>query len=174
MGTTTEREGIWLVAEFEGNRGVLARVKGQTLNPSIKNEILASKRIEAVECFDFFCPLRPVMLTDERGQPVRGPDGKPQQGVTRDPLITGNHFLLEPAPCYLRLELAAKIIFVDEMSPGDQANYSSYIKIARDKVEEQVEAIKAASARIVLPQRGQDVPVSADGTIDLGAMTRSP
>lgn len=183
MGAATKREGIWIVAEFDGHRGVLARLKTKEkeLNPSLKNEVASAKgRLEVSECFDFFCPLRPVVLRDPHGRPIVGPDGQPQQAVTRDPLVTGNHFMLEPAPCYVNFALVTKLTFVDEMAPGDQENYSSYIKVARDKVVEQVEAIKAASSRIVLPNgglagaAGAGVPLNKDGTIDLGALTRSP
>jgi hypothetical protein len=178
MGAATKREGIWIVAEFDGHRGVLARVKTKekTLNPSIKADICSAKgRVEVAECYDFFCPLRPVMMTDAAGRPVMGPDGRPQQGITRDPLITGNHFLLEPAPCYVNFALVSKLMFIDEMTEGDQKNYDSYIKVARDKVEEQVAAIKAASSRIVLPTGGlAAAPLDANGNIDLGKLTRSP
>jgi hypothetical protein len=176
MVTTTKREGIWIVAEFDGHRGVLARLKGKELNASVKNEIASAKiRMEVLECFDFFCPLRPIILQDQNGKPIVGPDGRPQQGVTRDPLVTGNHFMLEPAPCYVNFALVTKLTFIDDMSPFDQANYSSYIQVARDKVQEQVNAVKAASSPIIMPEFGvEGVRVERDGSIDLGAMTRTP
>ena len=175
MGTATEREGIWIVGEFDGHRGILARVKGQSLNPTIRNEICSAKgRVEVLECFDFFAPLRPVIMRDGQGRPVIGPDGQPQQGVTRDPLVTGNHFMLEKAPCHVNFGLISKLTFVDEMTPTDQANYSSYIKVARDKMEEQKRAIAEASSPIVLPKNGGALPAGIDGTIDLGKLLRSP
>lgn len=181
MDATAKREGIWIVAEFDGNRGVLARVKSKEkeLNAAIRNEIAAAKiRIEMQEVYDFFCPLRPVIITDPNtGKPVLGPDGRPQQGITRDPLITGNHFMLESAPCFVNFALVSKLTFIDDMTLNDQLNYNSYIETARAKVKEQTEAImqatKKATERIVLPADGK-MPVLPDGTIDMGALTRAP
>lgn len=127
----TKRDGIWLVAEFDGNRAVLAKIigKGNKLTPEVRHQILSEKRTEAAHCYDFFAPLRPIQQ--------QRPDGTVASGITRDPIVTGNHFTFTPMPVSLNLNLAPKVFFFDEMVVADRNRYEGFMNMADDTNERQ-------------------------------------
>lgn len=161
MGSS-EREGIWVVAELDGHRAIIGRIKGvgSKLNPSVKETVLGMKRLELVDVYDFFAPLRPVQQ--------RMPDGSVGHGVTRDPIVTGNHFTYDECPVYVQAALISKFFFFDEMSPADRNRYESFLGSADDVTKQK----RLAESGLVAPPPGGLPPLP--GVLDLSKMSRNP
>lgn len=159
-----KREGIWFVAEFDGHRGVICKAKGKELTPTVRNDILSAKhKLEMEKVFDFFSPLRPIpMGVDQNGQTV--------MGIGRESIVTGNHFVTDPAPSYVNMNLVTKLTFFDDMSAFDQARYSEWITQAEVNLEAQRRA--ASPLHMPGPARDVNVPVKPGGILDIEAIRR--
>jgi hypothetical protein len=128
-----EHDGIWAIVFNEGKSfiGKVTRtirrmqadwgVTTQVVDGDVltKEQILIADRVTLCPVFDFFSPLRPV-----QGQ---GPDGKPQLGYARDPLVTPFDFTTHPVPLHVK---GGGIAFLDEMHEDDQKTYRGFIEQA--------------------------------------------
>lgn len=157
------REGIWIVAELDGHRAIVGKVanNGKDLNPSVKAKILGSKTIELSEKYDFFAPLRPVQINTPQG---------PAMGLTRDPVVAGNHFCFEACTSYLNMGLVTNLIFMEDMKKNDRRRYEEFLEHADDKIKE----MRLAEAGLVPPTNGPPppvkMPVGPGGVLDLSKL----
>lgn len=159
-----QREGIWIVAELDGHRAVIGKVanRGDKLTDQVKQTILGEKRLQLTEKYDFFSPLRPVQFNTPQG---------PAMGLTRDPVVAGNHFCFEACPSYLNMSLVTSLMFMDDMKTGDRRRYEEFLEHADAKIKE----MRLAEAGLVAPNGGKAPPparvqVGPDGVIDLSKL----
>ena len=165
-----KREGVWFLAEFEGNFATLAKAKGhKALDTEARNNIMGKGWVEVEVSYDFFSPLRPIPMTDPRtGQIAVGPGGQPIMGIGRESVVTGNHFMLEPCPSYVRTANAKKLTFVEDMKDFDKTKYNEFISQAEVNLEEQRKA--QSPLHFVDKPKDARLPVGADGAIDLSKL----
>lgn len=158
-----KREGVWFLVEFDSNRGALCKSKGhKSLDLDARNQIVgSSKKLEVEICYDFFGVLRPVPV----GQ---GPNGQPIMGLAREPVVTGNHFLLEDCPVYVNMALASKVTFLDDMKQFDRNQYDKFIEHAFTNLEAQRK--EASPLHFVDNPKDARLPVQPGGAIDLSKL----
>jgi hypothetical protein len=161
-----KREGLWVVAEFDGNHAVLGLVanKGKKLTDEVRSQILGEKRTTFLVSYDFFAPLRPVRAGT-------GPNGEPLMGIARDPVVTGSHFVFSSCPVYVKMDLAKKVFFLDEMQEGDQRRYKGFIESAEESLIRQRAAELGLESGLQAgpPQR---IPAGPGGIIDLSSLAQ--
>lgn len=162
-----KREGVWFLAEFDGNRGVLCKTKGhKTLDSTARNEVAGAKhKIEVEKCFDFFSPLRAIPVGT-------APNGQPIMGVGRESVVTGNHFMLDQCPSFVNMALVSKLTFLDDMRAFDRKRYEDFLDQAEGNLEEQRKA--ASPLHFVDKPKDARLPVGADGAIDLSKLRTTP
>lgn len=156
-----KREGVWFLAEFDGNYAVLGKVRGhKALDTDVRNKVLGLAWLEVEYKLDFFSPLRPIPMGTH-------PNGQPIMGIGRESVVTGNHFLLEPCASYVKVANAKALTFLEDMKPFDYQKYDEFIEQALVNIDQQRKAQSPLSfpeapgqARMPAPAPGAPLDLS--------------
>lgn len=156
----TELDGVWAIIFNEGKNYIGKIV--ETVQPNTdggvyygtvaggpdegrinKSRIFTATWVTLEPVFDFFSPLRPVQGT--------GPDGKPQMGFSRDPIVTPFDFFAHEGKIHVRV---GGIAFFDEMHDDDRRTYTSFVEQAQ---KTQMAARAARSGLSLVGPGGNDL-----------------
>jgi hypothetical protein len=112
--------------------------------------VLFSKIISFKPTFDFFAPLRPVMMRGADGRPQTDANGNPVMSMARDPLCTGRDFSNRPQVTHLVNGPGITFDFFCQMEDEDRKTYQSFIEaVAKSRYNLEPSAIHTPDSREV-------------------------